>query len=443
MGELVIYSRLAVRAAIVCGCALVFGCGGGDSKVGTASNELAPQVQPASGANFVIVTGSAPTRGEGSFTSLEGAQLARSQSPVISSGRAEERYSFEAGPLQGYYRLYAWWPQSPQAAAGVKASIIHARGQSQQLLDQRQGAGQWQLLGIYGFEAAQAAQIQLSANAGTRFIADAVRFEYVGASPPPLSIRAPALSVGQQERPYSARVEAESGTPPYNWLVSAGSLPPGLNIDTHGRIGGTPTQAGSYPLTLRVVDAQGQAATQALSLHIVEAAAPAVPANQKPAKPADGNANGTPPTLASLLSLVAAAPEGSWVKANLNFFADVHSPLELIPLFDSDAASPVAIMRAWSSFAWDPNRGDLWIYGGGHANYSGNDVYRWRGSTRKWERASLPSEIKQDDLGNFLAIDGYNAAPPSTHTYDNNLFLPVIDRFITFGGASFSSGAAL
>jgi hypothetical protein len=57
-----------------------------------------------------------------------------------------------------------------------------------------------------------------------------------------------------------------------------------------------------------------------------------------------------------------------------------------------------------------------------------------------WERASLPSEVKQDDLGNTMAVDGYNAAPPSAHTYDNNMFLPIIDRFITFGGASFESG---
>ena len=37
------------------------------------------------------------------------------------------------------------------------------------------------------------------------------------------------------------------------------------------------------------------------------------------------------------------------------------------------------IILAWSGFTWDPNRGDLLLYGGGHANYSGNDVYRWRG----------------------------------------------------------------
>ena len=112
------------------------------------------------------------------------------------------------------------------------------------------------------------------------------------------------------------------------------------------------------------------------------------------------------------------------------------------PLDGLSIPLPDRIIRAWSSFAWDPNRGDLMLYGGGHANYTGNDVYRWRGSTRRWERASLPSEVKQDDLGNWIAIDGPDAAPASAHTYDNNIFLPLVDRLLVFGGAAFNNGGA-
>ena len=71
---------------------------------------------------------------------------------------------------------------------------------------------------------------------------------------------------------------------------------------------------------------------------------------------------------------------------------------------------------------------------GGHANYPGNDVYRWHSSNLMWERASLPSEIKTDPLLGQIAIDGVDNAPISSHTYDNNLFLPVADRFMTWGG---------
>ncbi|WP_163832862.1 chitobiase/beta-hexosaminidase C-terminal domain-containing protein [Spartinivicinus ruber] len=148
------------------------------------------------------------------------------------------------------------------------------------------------------------------------------------------------------------------------------------------------------------------------------------------------------PDLTSLLAIIEPLQEGSWVKVNLNQFSDVWTPAELRPLYGVSNPTPRSIIGAWSSFAWDSNRGDLIIYGGGHANYGGNDVYRWRGTTRQWERASLPSEITQDSLGNWIAIDGVDAAPISAHTYDNQLFLPIIDRFITFGGAAFNNGDA-
>ena len=82
----------------------------------------------------------------------------------------------------------------------------------------------------------------------------------------------------------------------------------------------------------------------------------------------------------------------------------------------------------------------LLSYGGGHANYSGNDVYRWRSSTLQWERAALPSEIRNDPVSGWQAIDGTDNAPSSAHTYDNNIFLPIVDRFLTWGGAAYTNG---
>ena len=146
------------------------------------------------------------------------------------------------------------------------------------------------------------------------------------------------------------------------------------------------------------------------------------------------------PDLNGLVSLLNATPEGGWVRANLNNYSDVWTPAELRPLNLASNPTPEKIIIAWSSFAWDSRRGDLILYGGGHANYSGNDVYRWRGVTRTWERASLPSEIMLTPNGFHTAIDGVDAAPVSAHTYDNNLYLPIIDRFITFGGASYNTG---
>lgn len=134
-------------------------------------------------------------------------------------------------------------------------------------------------------------------------------------------------------------------------------------------------------------------------------------------------------------------PANSWLKVNANFYSDVWTPDYLEPLDNGATHTPDRIILAWSSFAWDSNRGDLIIYGGGHANYSGNDVYRWRSSDLRWQRAALPSEITAADpvIGN-TAVDGVYNAPISAHTYDNNIFLPIVDRFMTWGGASYDNG---
>ena len=39
----------------------------------------------------------------------------------------------------------------------------------------------------------------------------------------------------------------------------------------------------------------------------------------------------------------------------------------------------------------------------------------------------------------YFAVDGAMNAPTSSHTYDNQEFLPNLDRFITFGGAKFNA----
>ncbi|MGZ8249279.1 choice-of-anchor D domain-containing protein [Methylomagnum sp.] len=138
--------------------------------------------------------------------------------------------------------------------------------------------------------------------------------------------------------------------------------------------------------------------------------------------------------LSNILGLIRAAPENTWIKMNTNKFSDAWVPKELRPPYPSHI-NPGTIINAWSSFAWDSNRGDLLIFGGGHANYSGNEVYRWRGSTQEWERASLPSALDPTTL----IPEG--DTPQSSHTYDNSVFLPKADRFVTFGGAAFQTGS--
>jgi hypothetical protein len=134
-----------------------------------------------------------------------------------------------------------------------------------------------------------------------------------------------------------------------------------------------------------------------------------------------------------LSSLLRATPEGGWVKASTNIYSDAWAKGADAVNYSS-YQSPASIVIAWSSFAWDSAGGNLMLWGGGHANYAGNEMYVWDGATGNWGRGSLPSRL---DSKQFVIGGG---APQSAHTYDNNVYLPVNDMFLTFGGAAFQSG---
>ena len=69
-----------------------------------------------------------------------------------------------------------------------------------------------------------------------------------------LSISPGSAPQGSVGAPYTAVFTASGGSSPYTW--SAGNLPPGLSITTNsGIIGGTPTVAGSFQITVGVTDA--------------------------------------------------------------------------------------------------------------------------------------------------------------------------------------------
>src|SRR5512146_630123 len=88
-----------------------------------------------------------------------------------------------------------------------------------------------------------------------------------------------------------------------------------------------------------------------------------------------------------LSSLLDATPAGGWVKASTNYFSDAWpTGADAVP-----NGLPVGVVRAWSSFAWDTSQGNLMLWGGGHANYAGNEMYVWDGATGAWGRGSLPS----------------------------------------------------
>lgn len=79
--------------------------------------------------------------------------------------------------------------------------------------------------------------------------------------------------------PYTAALVASGGTAPYTYSISAGSLPPGLTLNpSTGAITGTPTSAGTYNYTGKVVDStSGTAKTATYNCSITIAPPVCVP----------------------------------------------------------------------------------------------------------------------------------------------------------------------
>lgn len=148
-----------------------------------------------------------------------------------------------------------------------------------------------------------------------------------------------------------------------------------------------------------------------------------------------------------LEDLLNATPAGGWVRANLNTLSSVFitDPSLIRPEGSGMMNDPASVVHAWSSVAWDSKRQNLLLWGGGHASHSGNEMYVWQGATGTWTLGSLPSRLEVatdwDKVATgteppHLVVD--SAAPQASHTYESNLYLPVNDRFVTFGAVAYN-----
>ncbi|MGH9490546.1 MAG: putative Ig domain-containing protein, partial [Terriglobales bacterium] len=85
----------------------------------------------------------------------------------------------------------------------------------------------------------------------------------------PLTISTTSLANGDIAATYSESLSMANGTAPFTFVVASGSLPAGLALSSTGQITGTPTANGAVSnFTIKVTDADGQTATQALSITI-------------------------------------------------------------------------------------------------------------------------------------------------------------------------------
>lgn len=98
-----------------------------------------------------------------------------------------------------------------------------------------------------------------------------------------------------------------------------------------------------------------------------------------------------------------------------------------------------AITGAWSGGVMDTARNRLVIWGGGHTDYAGNEVYALELDTGVLKRLNDPSPARDGCANGGLYADG---KPSSRHTYNHLAYLPVQDAMFAWGGSQFSCGGS-
>lgn len=105
------------------------------------------------------------------------------------------------------------------------------------------------------------------------------------------------------------------------------------------------------------------------------------------------------------------------------------------PLPDGE---PSNLIRAWSGGTVDTVRSRLLVWGGGHADYAGNEMYALDLATLTIRRIVDPSPYTGQSNCSPALPDG---TPASRHTYDALAYIAHADKLFTTGGSLASCGA--
>src|SRR3989344_1224004 len=94
---------------------------------------------------------------------------------------------------------------------------------------------------------------------------------------------------------------------------------------------------------------------------------------------------------------------------------------------------PGSVMAAWSGGAYDTKRDRLIIWGGGHNDYGGNELYTFTLSTQKWTRIWGPSSGIPGSGGSNCPETVGSGDPNSRHTYDGVVYIASLDKVFGSG----------
>lgn len=132
----------------------------------------------------------------------------------------------------------------------------------------------------------------------------------------------------------------------------------------------------------------------------------------------------------------ATAPANTWVEIPNTPFKKVAYPREKNHKVDGVCGSG-SVIGAWSGGALDTKRNRLILWGGGHADYAGNELYAFDINNLAWERLTepFPEPVKDQEVN----ADG---TPNSRHTYGGLAYIAHADRFFGCAGSLWGVGFA-
>lgn len=100
-------------------------------------------------------------------------------------------------------------------------------------------------------------------------------------------------------------------------------------------------------------------------------------------------------------------------------------------------------MDAWGGGAYDTTRDRLMVWGGGHNNYGGNEMYAFDIATMKWLRLTEPHLVDAADRSDGIAGSNntsdyyHDGTPASQHTTNLLTYAANTDKFFALGEGSF------
>jgi len=157
---------------------------------------------------------------------------------------------------------------------------------------------------------------------------------------------------------------------------------------------------------------------------------------------------------ATRLSSVVAAPApdwvlaikpGTWVEIGTNTLSDVDPAQDPAanPAYPSSppwrgATGQKAVVNAWNGGAFAANLGrlgSLVVFGGGHNDYFGNEVYAFDLEELRWRRLTDPFPASRDTLTAFYEDAEFaDGSPVPPHTYDYVDYHPGTNSFVLLRG---------